>query len=1298
MSTSHPNQKTSPRHILRRSCLWALLFALLVVLAPRTQAAKVLFVTTGAQRDTVKLENILQAQGHDLTIHDTVVSGNALTAAEYAGQGYELLIVDEVIGSGAVGDRFRTSTVPVINLEGFLYSNGRSSFNAGAGLTGGTFSNAAWAAQQDLAGVADFGQVQNTTAIDIVDPSHPLAAGLPAGQVDVWDPATPPLDTDGSGVITFIGARTLMTNVHVAATVPGFANGYCVMGVDAGALNADGTTNQARWVHLPWNDTDVAERVMIEPSFFIFEAAVAWALGVPEPTKIYNLLGGDLDGTNAVTFSVDKLTHSGSAVTEADIGLTVGGVDVSNDLTIVSNGNQWDVRYTGLDPNLDYTAVASAAAADGGFSARLVMFNTFPKVTFDPSYYTIEAEDFNFGGGMFFDAITLCNTIGGGTPGCYYDRIGFTNIDKLEINFAQTVVIPVGTETYRFGDAVDLVRDEWVDTYLTTDPLVRTQYTMAGIPDYEVRSIANGEWLNYTRTVPATNYNIYAQLAGSSAIRVHMDFVTSGATTTSQTLQSVGEFIRSSGTGGAFELVPLTDDSGTNLIVVPFDGSTKTMRFTALSSDYSANFFMFVPTAEQILPIVAITNPPNGTLFDEGEEFTIEAEAQDADGTVSQVEFFVGTNEPLTSIGVDTTAPYSAQFTPPILGTFATYTIRAVATDNNNNTSQATINVTARPPSTLPPAGKLANIIWVSFHSAGDTPSAGAAAVGFTNAPDKAYTDLLTAKGYNVTRYVTTGTPDPSVVEAADLVIIGRSINSGNYQNAGATAWNTVSAPTIVMAGYTLRNNRMGYVTASTTPVDATNDITLTVSNPAHPIFAGIPLTGDTMDNPFAGLVSYPPGVTLVNPPRGISISPDPIDADGTVLATVSTAGGGPVGAMVIAEWPAGAQLTHAGGAGTDTLAGRRLVFLSGSREADGEGQSGNTAGLFDLTADGTQMFLNAVEYMLHPEPYKVAWITFHPADDMPSADAVTAGFTNAPDKDYTDLLTANGYQVTRYVTTGTPNAATLNAADVVIIGRSIDSANYASAGATAWNNITTPIINMAGYTLRLNRMGYTGGNTMLDATNNIALTVSDPAHYIFNGIPLTGGTMDNPFAGLVNYPLGVTAANPPRGISINTDSVNAGGTVLATISAAGGGPVGSMIIGEWQPGAIMTHDPSSTVDALAGPRVVFLSGSREGNGVDSESAGLFDLTADGTKMFLNTVRYAASRKGEVVEDLRIESVAVVGGNQLQLNITGGTGSFIVQMKAAMGDPDWTNLSTNSGSSVLVPIGPGNGFFRLQAQ
>ncbi len=115
------------------------------------------------------------------------------------------------------------------------------------------------------------------------------------------------------------------------------------------------------------------------------------------------------------------------------------------------------------------------------------------------------------------------------------------------------------------------------------------------------------------------------------------------------------------------------------------------------------------------------------------------------------------------------------------------------------------------------------------------------------------------------------------------------------------------------------------------------------------------------MVNPFAGIVVYPSdGVTEA---RGISVNDDPMNADGTLLATISDAGNGPAGAMMIAEWQAGATLIHSGGAGTDVLAGHRLVFLTGSREASGI--SSDTSGLYDLSEDGATMFLNAVEHML---------------------------------------------------------------------------------------------------------------------------------------------------------------------------------------------------------------------------------------------------------------------------------------------------------------------------------------------
>lgn len=255
------------------------------------------------------------------------------------------------------------------------------------------------------------------------------------------------------------------------------------------------------------------------------------------------------------------------------------------------------------------------------------------------------------------------------------------------------------------------------------------------------------------------------------------------------------------------------------------------------------------------------------------------------------------------------------------------------------------------------------NVLWVTFHPADDTPSANAAAAGFTAAADAGYTQLLESNGYNVTRVVTSSTPDATVLNAADLVIVSRSVPSGDYSGAGAQAWNSITAPMIVMGGYVLRNSRMGYTTGSTIP-DTAGAIQLSVNDPNHPVFSGISLDSNNLTvNPYAEIASFN-GTAQ----RGISVNTDPVAGNGTVLATVGTASDPAAGGMIIGEWQAGATM----GDGTaDTLAGHRLVFLSGSREASGLTSEG--AGIYDLTDDGSKMFLNAVQYMAVPEPSTIA-------------------------------------------------------------------------------------------------------------------------------------------------------------------------------------------------------------------------------------------------------------------------------------------------------------------------------------
>jgi hypothetical protein len=255
-----------------------------------------------------------------------------------------------------------------------------------------------------------------------------------------------------------------------------------------------------------------------------------------------------------------------------------------------------------------------------------------------------------------------------------------------------------------------------------------------------------------------------------------------------------------------------------------------------------------------------------------------------------------------------------------------------------------------------------ANIAWISFHAADNTPSAAAATAGFTNAADIGFTDLLKSAGHTVTRFRTSGTPDTNVLNAYDLVIISRSVPSGDYQDPPETAaWNGITAPMMLLGGYANRANRLGLHTGSNIP-DTTNDVKLTIVNTNHPIFAGIAVgANEVMVNNYAHDVSFN-GFTQ----RGISVVTDPVVDGGTVLATgLAGQPGSEVEGAFIAEIPAGTTLANGS---ADVLGGDRLIFLAGSRENDASGGAvaltSEGAGIFDLDPDGARMFLNAVNYM----------------------------------------------------------------------------------------------------------------------------------------------------------------------------------------------------------------------------------------------------------------------------------------------------------------------------------------------
>ncbi|HBK45034.1 MAG TPA: chitinase [Xanthomonadaceae bacterium] len=100
-------------------------------------------------------------------------------------------------------------------------------------------------------------------------------------------------------------------------------------------------------------------------------------------------------------------------------------------------------------------------------------------------------------------------------------------------------------------------------------------------------------------------------------------------------------------------------------------------------------------------PTVALTAPASGASFSSGASITVSATATDADGSIAKVEFFRGA----TSLGTDTSAPYSVTWSNASAGS---YQLTAVATDNQgaSTTSAArSITVTGTAPTdTTPPS------------------------------------------------------------------------------------------------------------------------------------------------------------------------------------------------------------------------------------------------------------------------------------------------------------------------------------------------------------------------------------------------------------------------------------------------------------------------------------------------------------------------------------------------------------------------------------------------------------------
>ena len=195
---------------------------------------------------------------------------------------------------------------------------------------------------------------------------------------------------------------------------------------------------------------------------------------------------------------------------------------------------------------------------------------------------------------------------------------------------------------------------------------------------------------------------------------------------------------------------------------------------------------------------------------------------------------------------------------------------------------------------------------------------------------DAGFITLLEDQGHTVEaevgKYNNLDATGAAALNAFDLVIISRSTNSGNFDASLADIWATVTKPVLNLSSYVARSSRLQFFNSANQ--DEAGGTKIVSQNPAHPIFTGITLESD---NSVA--------VTATN--LHVIVSNDP--GNGTLLGLTEDGSN-----ATIAEWDANTA-AYTGG----TVFPSKRMFLAA------------TGGGFGYNDEGSQLFLNCVEYII---------------------------------------------------------------------------------------------------------------------------------------------------------------------------------------------------------------------------------------------------------------------------------------------------------------------------------------------
>lgn len=259
-----------------------------------------LFVVTGGATPTLNASDALLQNRLELRGYEVQVIGADVDNASMA-TGKNIVVISSTISSGAVAGTYKNVTVPVIDWEQ------------------GIQDDMAWTT---VTGTTDRGSTTGLTTIEIVDATHPMAAGLPAGVVTIATAAS-----------EFAWGQP-DANAKVVARLVGTTANACIYGYDKGALLTDGTAAAERRVLFLMTDNVAVN--LNATGWKLFDAAIDWAqtLGGAQPAA--PLITSAKDATGKVVITFEGTLQSAPAV----VGPWTDVVGVSP-LTVTPAGMQF---------------------------------------------------------------------------------------------------------------------------------------------------------------------------------------------------------------------------------------------------------------------------------------------------------------------------------------------------------------------------------------------------------------------------------------------------------------------------------------------------------------------------------------------------------------------------------------------------------------------------------------------------------------------------------------------------------------------------------------------------------------------------------------------------------------------------------------------------------------------------------------------------------------------------------------------------------------------------------------------